>query len=103
VNEPIVGYKDTAGKDPWDLLPMGPIQLIVKVLEFGARKYAPGQWRYVPNAREKYYAAMMRHIVSWREGELLDPESGLPHLSHAGCDLVFLLWFDLNPPAPANT
>ena len=115
MNEPIIGRKDTAGKDPWDLLPMGPIQAIVQVLAYGAKKYSVfgeagelirsgiGNWKHVEQPREKYYAATMRHLVSWRAGEIIDPETGLLHLAHAGCNVVFLLWFDLNRPAPANT
>lgn len=89
------GRKDTEGKDPWDLLPWEPIQQIVKVLGFGLRKYSRGNWKFVPEPRDKYFSALMRHLVSWRDGEQINPESGLPHLAHAGCCLVFLLWFDL--------
>ena len=38
----------------------------------------------------------MRHLIAWRKGELIDPESKLPHLAHAGCNLIFLNWQDNN-------
>jgi hypothetical protein len=88
------GRKNDAGKDPWDLLPWGPVQDIVRVLEHGARKYEPENWRKVPNARRRYFAAMMRHLLAWWRGERLDPDSGLPHLACAGCSLLFLAAFD---------
>lgn len=64
--------KHDVGKDPWELLPMRPVQLVVQVLGFGARKYAPHAWRGVPNGRDRYFAAAMRHLVAWRSGEPLD-------------------------------
>ena len=90
------GYelKKDYGKPMWDLLPFGPVGQIVDVLTFGARKYAPDQWQQVPDARRRYFAAMMRHLNAWWSGERIDDESGLPHLAHAGCCLVFLMWFD---------
>jgi len=92
-----VGRKDDQEKDRWDLLPDEPVRDIVKVLTFGARKYAPDNWQKVPDWRRRYYAAMQRHFVAWRMGEKNDPESGLPHLAHAGCCLLFLMWLDNQP------
>mgnify|MGYP001558282212 CR=1 FL=1 len=41
------------------------------------------------------YDALQRHLTAWWEGEDLDPESGLSHLAHCGCCLLFLLAFQL--------
>lgn len=87
------GIKFDQGKDRWDLLPFGPITWVVKVLTFGAKKYAPNNWQKVADPSERYFAAGMRHLVLYREGEWLDPETGLPHLAHAICNFMFLLWF----------
>ena len=46
-----VGRKADAGKPRWSLLPWNALGAVVSVLEFGARKYAPGNWRHVPDAR----------------------------------------------------
>ena len=54
-----------------------------------------GNWRYVENPQTRYYDAAMRHLLAWFEGEKNDEETGLNHLAHAGCDILFLLWFDL--------
>ena len=51
------GRKDDAEKPRWDLLPWGPVGEVVAVLTFGARKYAPDNWKHVPAARERYFAA----------------------------------------------
>lgn len=87
-------FKNDGGKTRWDLLPFGGIRQIASVLTFGAEKYAPEQWQRVPDARRRYFAAMMRHIDAWWGGEIVDPESGHHHLAHAGCCLLFLLWLD---------
>lgn len=87
-------FKKDHGKPMWDLLPMSSVRSIVGVLTFGAAKYAPEQWQQVPDARRRYFSAMMRHLDAWWGGEKTDTESGLPHLAHAGCCLLFLLWFD---------
>lgn len=87
----VEGVKHDGEKDRWDLLPLRAVRGVVKVLTFGARKYAPDNWRKVPDARPRYYAASMRHLAAWWEGEERDPESGLPHLAHAACCLLFLL------------
>lgn len=90
------GRKDDAGKDRWSLLPWDAVREVVKVLTFGAaKKYKPNNWQFVPDARIRYEDALERHLFAWRTGERLDPESGFNHLAHAGCCVLFLLWFDL--------
>jgi len=91
--EPKDGIKFDNGKDRWDLLPLAPVRYIVKVLAFGAKKYDVDSWKNIKDAENRYYAAAMRHIVAWRTGEKIDPESRLPHLAHAATNLIFLLWF----------
>ena len=86
-----VGIKHDQEKDRWDLLPWQATQQIVKVLTYGAQKYTPDNWKQVRDSRIRYFAASMRHIVAWFLGERLDPESGLSHLAHAGCCILFLL------------
>lgn len=93
-SEKQVGLKADAGKLRWDLLPVECMEDIVKILTFGSVKYAPNNWQLVDNAKERYWAAMMRHLVAHRKGELIDQESGEPHLSHAACGLMFLMWFE---------
>lgn len=88
------GRKDDTGKRQWSLIPWDVVEDVVQVLEFGAKKYAPENWKKVPNARERYFDALMRHVLAWRSGEQNDPETGLNHLAHAGCCLMFLLWFE---------
>ena len=85
------GHKADRDKARWDLLPWDAAGQVVEVLTFGARKYAPDNWKRVPEPQDRYFAAAMRHIVAWRNGQQDDPETGLPHLAHATCCLMFLL------------
>lgn len=88
------GRKHDQGKPRWDLLPWGPLEEVAAVLEFGARKYAPGNWKLVRGARWRYLRAGLGHLAARARGEVRDPESGLPHLAHAVCCCLFLMWFD---------
>jgi len=91
---PSVGRKADKGKPRWSLLPRGAVMRVIDVLEFGAMKYAPDNWKRVPDARTRYYDALHRHVEAWWGGERTDPDSGLHHLAHAACCVLFLLWFD---------
>ena len=85
------GIKYDGDKPRWELLPIYPVEETVKVLTYGAKKYDDDNWRKVKPLRQRYYAAALRHIFAWWKGEKLDPESGLHHLAHAICCLIFLM------------
>lgn len=89
-----VGFKDDGGKLRYDLVPPSAIRALADILTYGAQKYAPEGWRTVPNARARYTAALMRHLEAWRGGEILDPESGRPHLHHLLCNAAVLVEMD---------
>jgi len=93
-DKPVIGTKLDQSKPRWSLLPSGTISQVIAVLEYGAQKYSVGNWIGVPDAKTRYYDAAMRHIESWHGGENNDPESGLPHLAHTICCLLFLMWFE---------
>jgi hypothetical protein len=88
------GKKFDGEKPRWDLLPIGPIEKTVDVLTFGAKKYGPNNWQGVDHANDRYFSALMRHITAWRKGEANDQETGINHLAHAICNLIFL--YELN-------
>jgi hypothetical protein len=97
------GMKSDHGKRRYDLVPVRAMGLLVDVLTYGAQKYAPDNWRQVVDARARYTAALYRHLEAWRAGEWLDPESGLPHLAHAACNVFFLMELCQSNDAPATT
>jgi Domain of unknown function (DUF5664) len=94
IHIPLEGRKDDGGKDPWHLAPWDAFGAIVKVLQFGAGKYAPRNWEK-GMAWSRPFSALQRHLASWWMGEKADPETGMSHLWHAGCCVVFLIAFEI--------
>lgn len=89
-----VTTKNDTGKWRFSLIPFNALRRVIAVLEFGATKYAPDNWKTVPDARRRYFDASIRHITAWWSGEISDDESGQHHLAHAICCLLFLLWIE---------
>ena len=56
---------------------------LVKVGTFGVNKYSESGWLEVEEGVKRYTDALYRHLLKHNTGELLDPDSGLTHLSHA--------------------
>jgi len=90
-----VGRKFDGGKLEYGLLPPFALEAVVEVLTFGAQKYDRDNWQVVPEAKRRYFDAIHRHLWAWKRGEILDLESGKPHLAHAMCDLMFLYEHDI--------
>ena len=88
------GTKHDTDKDPWDLLPWDAMCEIVKILAFGAKKYAPRNWEQ-GIGYSRLFAATQRHITSWWARQDNDLETGRSHLAHAACCVCFLLTFAL--------
>lgn len=89
------GVKHDNGKPMFRLLPRTAWLSVVQVLTFGARKYSPDNWNKVPDLENRYSDAALRHIHAFLAGHWEDQESGLPHLAHAICSLLFILEFRL--------
>jgi hypothetical protein len=89
----LVGRKFDGDKLRYDLLPWREIEQVVKVLTIGARKYDDNNWQKVRPV-SRYVGAAFRHFTAWLQGEKLDPETGVNHLAHAICCLLFLFWHD---------
>lgn len=89
-----IGKKNDEGKNRLDLIEPQFIEEVGKVLTFGAEQYGANNWQKVENAEDRYYAAAMRHLLTWRRGEKNDPDSGLSHLAHVATNMMFLLHFE---------
>lgn len=98
---PEIGVKYDEGKVQYSLIPSYALQAVARNLTVGLQKYpARNNWQLVPNAKEKYLDALMRHLESYRRGNKYDPESSVPdmhELSAVIANAMFLLEFDLNP------
>ncbi len=89
------GRKFDGGKLQYGLVPPLALKATVEILTFGAEKYEPDNWKFVPDSKRRYFDAMQRHLWAWKEGEITDPESGKHHLAHAMCCLMFLYEHDV--------
>lgn len=92
------GLKYDAGKPPLSLIDRHAIEDIARVLGFGAKKYAAHNWRNGV-AYSRLIDAALRHLYAFADGEDNDPESGLSHVAHAGCCIIFLLGLQHSMPA----
>jgi hypothetical protein len=108
----MVSIKDTNPKDAVGIRKAcvstvpGPVilELGVAMLE-GALKYGRHNYRVVGVRASVYYDALMRHMICWWEGEDIDPDSGLSHITKALACLTVLRdsmirenWADDRPP-----
>lgn len=95
-------YKADDGKPNWFLLMSAQgcakaLAGVVRVLSFavrskdkGGKGYVEHSWRQVPNAEERYQAALYRHLNKIELGETLDDESGESHWYHVATNALFL-------------
>lgn len=89
--KPTEAVKHDDGKPDWSLVPFESLEGMVKVLEFGAKKY--DNWNWTADGGFQYTRVLrscLRHLFAWSRGEDLDPESGLSHIHHAMCNLLFI-------------
>lgn len=86
--QPAAGKKFDSGKSP---MAQAVLAYFGKALEgvglisaYGAQKYGVGyvdqNWRKVENAKGRYADALLRHLKAHLQGELIDAESGKPHI-----------------------
>lgn len=90
----VVGAKDDSVKPRTDLVLGGFSRALWEVSNvgtFGANKYTDNGWQEVPNGIERYLNALLRHYFKYRMGEVYDPESKLPHLSHLAWNALAVL------------
>jgi len=89
-------YNDPKGaagalKTPLGLIPPSAMEQTALVHKLGAEKYGPFNWRDTGVCASTYINAILRHLNAWRDGENLDPESGISHLAHIACSCNILL------------
>mgnify|MGYP003472555822 CR=1 FL=1 len=89
--------KADIGKLDWSLVPFEALEGMVEVLEFGAKKYSAWNWTTGGGFMwTRLVASTLRHLFAFARGEDLDPESGLSHISHGQCNLLFLAYYIRN-------
>lgn len=96
-----IGKRFNEGKVQWGLVPQLSLIPMVRVLEFGAKKYSPWNWaKGLPTV--EICESLKRHLDAYLNGEDLDVESGLSHIGHIQCNALFLSWMMENKPELDN-
>ena len=93
VSTKISNPKDAVGVKKWRQFTTVPLtvmaELGVAMLE-GARKYSRHNFRVAGVRASVYVDAAMGHIIQWWEGEDIDADSGLSHITKAIASLTVL-------------
>ena len=76
------------GKIKWSLVHFKSMEPMVRVLEHGAKKYSPENWKVGLDEKE-ILESLSRHLFALMDGEKLDKESGLSHIGHIMCNAMF--------------
>lgn len=84
--------KDAIGirKAPLSCVPMNVVAEIGTGMLEGAAKYGRHNYRAIGVRASVYFDATMRHLISWWEGEDIDPDSGMNHVAKALTSLTVL-------------
>lgn len=85
--------KDLIGatKPPLSLVPPTALVFLAKVMELGAKKYGPYNWRQNKVKTTIYIDAALRHLLSYFDGESADTESNMSHLAHVMACMAIVL------------
>lgn len=86
------GLRYNENKLKWSLVHFGSLEPMVRVLMFGAKKYAPENWKKGLDKKE-ILESIMRHVAELMDGKELDDESGLPIMGHIQCNAMFYNYF----------
>ena len=82
------GDRKNTGKPRWSLVDFESIEPLVRVLEFGAIKYSPDNWKRGFDKQE-LSESLLRHAMELANGQENDKESGLPLVGHIMCNAMF--------------
>ena len=91
------GRKDDQDKLRYDLIPVQPLEELVKVYTLGAKKYGDRNWEKGINF-SRIFAAMMRHAWAYWKGEKYDTKDGQHHLASVAWNAFALMEFDNTHP-----
>jgi hypothetical protein len=74
-----------------ELIPADVLVKVAEVLADGARRYGARNWSEGGGFQwSRLQGATMRHLLKFASGVDKDPDSGLDHLAHGICSLMFL-------------
>jgi Domain of unknown function (DUF5664) len=72
------------------VVPPSALLPLMAAMDNGAKKYGAFNWRKDAVSSTIYYAAAMRHLMAWLDGEEAASDSGVHHLGHvmACCAII---------------
>lgn len=79
----------------WNLVDFKSVEEMLKVLEFGAVRYAPDNWKKGLN-KEEILESTQRHLVELFNNNTIDDDSKLHHMGHIMCNAMFYLFHERN-------
>lgn len=94
-----VANRYNAGKARFGLIDPAFEEGIAKVLTFGAEKYGAENWKKAAgtDSHDDFvrgcFDSLRRHLNAIAQGENTDSESGLPHLDHISCNIMFIRYY----------
>lgn len=88
------GKRYDAGKLRYDLLPVDSLRELVRVYTKGAEKYADRNWEK-GMSWSRIVGPLMRHLEKFREGELIDAETGCHHTAMIAWNALALCTYSI--------
>jgi hypothetical protein len=76
------------GKPQWSLVDFKSLEPLVRVMEYGAKKYERFNWQKGLDLNQTL-ESLARHLFALMRGEIVDPESGEKHIGHIFCNAMF--------------
>lgn len=83
--------RDNYGKLRWDLVDFESVEEMLRVLEQGAIKYAPDNWKKGLN-RSEILESAQRHLIELFKHKENDEEFSTHHAGHIMCNMLFYLY-----------
>ena len=83
------------GKPQWHLMNYEAMEPMLKVLEFGAKKYGERNWMKGLSP-QGVLDSLQRHVAALMDGKTIDEESGLPIIGHVMANAMFYSFFTIN-------
>lgn len=95
-NTPL-GDRLNSGKPQWHLIDFKALEPMVRVMEYGANKYSPDNWKKGQNCTT-LLDCLLRHTFALAGGEETDPESKVHHIGHILTNAMMLSYMIQNRP-----